>query len=53
MLESLKNVQFIAESMDALVKKVSIFQGENGYCANIFIDKETGVRQLMMSFSSF
>jgi len=49
MLDSLRNVQTIAESIGATVKKVSIFQGENGYCANIFIDKQNGVRQLMMS----
>lgn len=49
MLESLKNIQLISESMEAEVKKVSIFQGEGGYCANIFIEKQNGVRQIMMS----
>lgn len=39
MMESLNNIYIIAQNISAILKSIKIFQGINGYCSNIFIEK--------------
>jgi GTPase len=47
MMDSLNNIHLISNDIEATIKSIKIFQGLNGYCSNIFLEKNMG--KMMMN----
>ena len=49
MMDSLNNLHLISNTIEATIKSIKIFKGLNGYCSNIFIEKD--IDKMMMNHS--